>query len=273
MPIKALYATQDEIPESYRDLYEERGGQYHLTQIEGFKTDADVARIQRSLDKERLDHGKIKETVSSFLGERTWDEVHSDLDRLPELEAAAEGKIDQSKMDELVESRLKTKLSPLERQLQTTTKERDDALAENATFKAKDIQRQIHDTVRAAASKAKVVDTAMDDVLMLAERMFEINEDGTITAKDGAGVTPGIAPEVWLTEMQSKRPHWWPASQGGGGRGGSGGGGFANNPWSADHWNMTEQSRLYRELGAEKAGQMAQAAGTTLGGLKPTPKK
>jgi hypothetical protein len=109
----------------------------------------------------------------------------------------------------------------------------------------------------------------MDDVLMLGERVFEVTDDGAVVTRDGVGVTPGIAADIWLSEMQDKRPHWWPASTGGGANGGSGNNNFAKNPFSREHWNLTEQGQAIRTDRA-KADRMAQAAGTKIGaGLPP----
>ena len=264
MTIKAIYSSNEEIPEKYIDLYEEKDGAFRLIKIEGLKTDADVARVTVALDKEKKEHLESKKKFETFLGGKKPEEVQALLDRIPELEAAAAGKLDEEKINQVVEARLKTKIAPIER-------ERDQMRALNAElegkvgeFTAKEKQRKIHDTVRDAAVKMKVLDTAQEDVLMLAERMFEINEDGTITAKDGVGVTPGVAPEVWLTEMQQKRPHWWPASNGGGAKGSGAGGGFANNPWSGEHWSLTEQGKVVNTLGMEKATQMAKSVGVDI---------
>jgi hypothetical protein len=51
------------------------------------------------------------------------------------------------------------------------------------------------------------------------------------------------------------------------------GGKFAptsNNPWSAANWNVTEQGRLVRVLGEEKAAGIARAAGSHIGATRPT---
>jgi hypothetical protein len=273
MTIKSIYSTQDEIPENYRDLFEERNGAYHLTKIEGIKTDADVSRVQTALTNERNEHTKLKNQVKTFVGEGSFDDIQAKLDRIPELEQLAEGKVDEEKINSLVEARLKTKLAPVERerdQLATKLSERDEVIS---GYETKERQRNIHDAVRQAATKLKVIDTAQEDVLMLAERVFEIQDDGSITAKDGVGVTPGVAPDIWLTEMQSKRPHWWAASSGGGARGSGSGGNLSGNPWSADSWNMTKQGQIIRSEGMEKAQQMAQAAGSKVGAIAPTAKK
>lgn len=268
MPIKALYSTKEEIPEKYVDLYEERGGSYHLVKIDGLRTEADVSRVQTALNQEKAAHTAVKQKFESILGGKKVEEIQSLLDKIPELEATAAGKLDDEKLNTIVETRLKTKLAPVERE-RDQAKQRIAELEGKVTqFESQNRQRSIHDVVRAAATSSKVLDSAKEDVLLLAERVFEINEEGKVTAKEGVGVTPGISPEVWLSEMLDKRPHWWPNSVGGGARGGGGVKGFANNPWSKEHWNMTEQSRLYVTLGADKAKQMAESAGSFIGSAR-----
>lgn len=272
MGLKIMHDTVDEIDEGFRSLYSEKDGKYHLTGVEGVKTQADIDRLNESLRKERNDHKALKDRFSVF-GEQDPSEILSKLDKYPELEAAAEGKMDEAKINEIAESRVRTKLAPVEREL-GQFKTKTEALAqENEQLKNTLRSRDIKDNVMSAALKGKVIDTALEDVLMLADRVFEVNEDGTVTTKDGVGVTPGITPEAWLQEMQPKRPHWWPASEGGGSRGGGGGGdGFSENPWSHEHWNMTKQGQILT-ADATKADRMAKAAGTTVGGPKPIAKK
>jgi hypothetical protein len=271
-PIRAIYANQEDIPEQFAELYEERGGSWHLTKIVGLKTEADVSRVQRALEAERRNHQQLKQTLETFRGDRTLEEIQADLDSIPELKAAAEGNLDEDKINDLVEKRIRTRLGPVERerdQLKTKLGEHEAAIA---GFQEKEIRRTIHDTVRSAAVKGKVLDTAQEDVLMLAERMFEVSEDGGVTTRDEVGVTPGITAEQWLAEMQSKRPHWWPPSQGGGARGGRGAGGLSGNPWTPDNWSLTEQGRYVQEHGIEKARDAAKAAGVQFGATAPAKK-
>jgi hypothetical protein len=44
----------------------------------------------------------------------------------------------------------------------------------------------------------------------------------------------------------------------------------ANNPWSAANWNVTEQGRLVKALGKDKAAGIARAAGSHIGATRPT---
>ncbi len=271
--ILAVYDKVEDVPEAYKDLYTPVGEKVMLTGIKGVKTEADVARVQRALDQERTAHNDIRDKLKPW-GELDPTDTLAKLDRYPELEAAAAGKIDEEKMEELVSARSKSVTAPLEREnakLKEDMAKRDETIS---GFEASARQRTIHDEVRQAAEKGKIVAHAIEDVLMLSDRMFEADAEGRIVTKEGVGVTPGISPEVWLQEMQEKRPHWWPPNQGGGAGGDGGGGpGFSNNPWTADHWNLTQQGQVIKGKGREIADQMAKAAGVFVGAVRPAAKK
>ncbi len=266
MKLKTIYATAEEIPEKYRELYEERNGQWELTGIEGVRTQGDVDRLQSALRKERDDHSATRSQLREFDGLKP-DEVRSQLDRIPELEAAAQGKLDDTKVNEIVETRLRSRIAPIERERDQLKEKVGEFENEITTYKTANKQRSISDSIRSAATKSKVLPEAIEDALVYGERMFEIDEDGNVVTRDGVGVTPGIGAEAWLTEMQGKRPHWWGPSMGGGARPGSGRN-SGPNPWSKEHWNITEQNRIYR-ANPKQASDMAQSAGTSIGGLPP----
>lgn len=268
MGLKLLYDTQEDIPEAHRDLFSEKDGKFVLTGIDGLKTQADVDKVSEALRKERGDHATTKAELAKFNGLDP-DEVHTKLDRIPELEAAAEGNLSKAKIDELVEARLAATKAPLERQIATLNTELATAIGERDGLKSEQRAANIRQKLTDAAVKAKVVETALDDIVLYGERVFDQDDAGNITVKDGVGLTPGLDPSAWLSDMQEKRPHWWPPSEGGGAGGGGGGGGGVDNPWSAKSWNMTRQSQLYREDPA-RAEQLAKLAGTTIGGARPT---
>lgn len=268
MTIETVYATKEEIPAGYEDLYTEKGGKWELTEVKGIKTEADVARVQTALSKERADHKKAKEALSAF-GDLKPDEVLAKLDRINELEDLVKGKPDDAKINEMVESRIKVRIAPLEREKANLTKQVGELTTEIENFKVEGTKRTVVETIRQAAAKAKILPEAIDDALLLGERVFTIDESGSIVVKDGSGFTPGINPDVWLTELQPKRPHWWGTSIGGGGKPGTGSGGV--NPFSHENWNLTEQGKLIRENRA-KAEQFAKSAGTTIGGKRPAAK-
>ena len=267
MALKVVHDKLDEIPEKFRELYEERDGKFVLIGIEGVKTQADIDRVQEALRKERKDHKDTKDKLGKF-GDLNADEIIEKLDKLPELEAAAAAAGDPKKIDDLVNAKLASAKAPLERELKKLREDNAKLTEANTAHAEKDRKRAVHDAVREAAVKGKLLDTAVEDALMLAERVFEVGEDGKILTKDGVGVTPGITADLWLQDMQQKRPHWWAPSSGGGAKGGQGGGNFPNNPWSKDHWNLTEQGRMVN-MDRAKAEQMAKAAGVVIGATRP----
>jgi hypothetical protein len=272
MSLNYMHESVEDIPEQYRDLYTEQDGKFLLTGVGGIKTEGDVVRVQEALRKEREEHKSVKQALNAWDG-LSPDEVRAKLDRISELEVMANGKVDDTKLEELAEARVRSRLAPVERELQKTRKDQETLLSELQQLRNERIQRSVHDKVREAADRLKIRPEAMADVLLLADAVFESVGNGEVLTKDNPfGVAPGLNPSLWLQDMQDKRPHWWPSSTGGGASG-SGGQGFAKNPWSADHWNMTEQGRLLREHGESRAEQMARAAGTTLGGMKPSNKK
>ena len=282
MALKAVHESLDEIPDEYRTLYTEKSGKYELTGIQGVKTQADVDRLSEAIKAERAETAKVKSQLSAW-GDLNHEDVLKKLDRIPELEAAAKGKLDENQIEEIVTRRvngtIKSQLSPLERKISTLEKEREELRSSNDAWTQKDRTRKIRDTVRRELTSQKITDAEIhDDVFLWADRVFEVREDdGSIVTRDGVGVTPGLDPGGWLSEMQSRKRHWWGETVGGGSAGTNGRGvvpGFSGkNPFSAEHWNMTEQSRVYREMGRERCEQLAKAAGTTLGGQRPAAKK
>src|SRR5690554_2731727 len=191
MGLKAILDNLDNVPEHFHELYTEKNGKFELTGIEGIKTQADVDRLQSALSKERNDHKTTRERFS-VLGDRDLDEVITSLDRIPELEAAAAGKIDDAKLEELVEGRMKTKLAPLEREKGNLAKQVQELTGVVEQYQASERTRKIHDEVRRAATASKVLPEAFDDALMLAERVMELDEEGRVIVRDGVGFTPGV---------------------------------------------------------------------------------
>lgn len=265
--LKYKYANKDDIPSEYLALFTEVNGEWVLTEVSGIKTVDDVERVQESLRKERNDHKETKRKFSGFNGMDP-EEVLEKLDRVDELEAAAGGKLDDEAINKMVETRLRSRTAPLERQIKQLQDTEAELRQENETYVRKDKRNSIHAQIRAAAKKAGIRETAIEDALIVGENVLELNEAGNVVTKDQVGVTPGVSAEVWFSEIKQSRPHWWPESQGAGANGGKGPGAGAANPFSKDGWNLTEQGKLVREDRA-KAEQLAKSAGTTIGGKRP----
>lgn len=274
-PLEIQYDSLSAVPEAFRPLYAEKDGKAVLTGINGLKTQADVNNLQEALRKERNDHAAAKAALNPWnsLGKKP-EEIAAQLDRIAELEAAAAGKVDDKKLNEMVEARLGQRVGPIERQLRDTTTQLETIQRERDAFRDQLYRRDMTDIVRSIATEMKVVSTAMADVELFAQFALERQEDGTYITKSGIpGITPGLDPKSLLKEMQKQRPHWWPASSGGGAGGGLGGINGDKNPWSAQHWNLTEQGRIVKEHGMTKAEELAKLAGSYVGATKPVQKK
>ena len=273
MALKIIEETLDSVDAPFHSLYTEQDGKFVLTGVEGLKTQEDINRLTVSLTKERNDHKATKEKYAPIVAlGKDPNEIVSLIDRIPELEELAKGKIDDTKIEQIVETRLKAKLTPVERALEAEKQRATLFEQENKTFKERERTGKIHDALRKAAIETKIRPEAVDDALLLAERYFELDETGVVIGKsDMSGVSPGIDPIAWFIENQSKRPYLWGDSFGGG-AGGSGNN-FAGvvNPWTADNWNLTEQGKIL-QANPKRAEQLAASAGTTIGGKKPIKK-
>ena len=255
--------------------------QYHL-RVKGGNPTESVLKLKSALDKERKDHKSVAEKYKSLVSAVGGDEAVADLSALSarleqhaeweiEREAGGEGgkKASESQISKLVNDRVKAQTERLTREadrLRAEIKEKDGKI-DDLTGSIQ--RRELGETITAAARSAKVRDAAIMDAVEIGTGLFVRADDGSFVTRDAPGVTAGMTPEEWISEQQSKRPHWWPESVGGGARGGNSDGGIPNNPWSAAHWNVTEQSKYERQHGAEKAGRAAKAAGVELGAVRP----
>ena len=278
MEIEMSYSSKDDIPSGYEELYtqEEETSPWVLTGVKNMVFQKDVDDVKEALRKESKDHKDTKGKLKEWEGLDA-KETREKLDKIPELEAIAEGakgKIDEKKMEEILTARMAQKIGPLERQVETLTGERNEANVKIIDLEKQILNRDRDGIVRDAAVDMKVIDTAVPDVLLNARVVLERNEEGRFVTKDGIdGVTPGLDAKAYLKEMQKARPHWWPVSEGGGAGGGRGGPRTrANNPFTRELWNLTEQGRIIKDEGLEEAQRLAKAAGTKVGGARPAPK-
>lgn len=264
--LESSYDKLEDVPEAFRPLYAEKGGKFEVIGIKGLKPESAFATVQEALRKERADHKSARDTLAGFTGlGKSVDEIHALLDEVPQLRLAADGKV-----KELTDAQKNALTAPLSRQVEKLTKELGEATTLVKTFQEKERVRTIADAVRGAATELKVLPGAVDDVLLWANATFEVNEDGKVVVKDGVnGVPAGLDAKAWLQDMQGKKAHWWPASEGGDARGSGGHGSLTQNFWSKAHWNVTKQGEYTRVHGVEKAAAMAKAAGSSLGAIAP----
>lgn len=266
--IELVYNSEDEIPEQHKDLYTEQNGSWILTGVKGGGKE-NIDRLQNALNKERNDHKSSREKYAKLNG-RDIDELLQRDSEYDELKLRAE-KIDDNKIEDIVNVRIKNKLAPLERERDELKNKLGVYETEVTELKTKEVRRVVGSALRKAARSSKAVDSAIDDIEELGSRLFELDENGKVVAKDNVGITPGIDPAMWLNDIRDKKPHWFPGNVGGG-AGGNRGGYQGANPFSADGWNLTGQAKLMRE-NPDKAKQLASMAGVDLANPKRPAKK
>lgn len=275
MALKAIIAKLDEVPEALRGEYVQKGEQYVL-QVEGMKTQADVDAVSRALQSERAQHNesknKLKTTEDKLtaFGDKTPEQIQELADKLATLEAAGTPeltknfeKIVNDRVEAVLGNRVKAATDKVTKDFEALKTQFAAVTDENGKLKQADTLRTIDDAVRGAATKAKLLDTAVVDALMRAHSTFEV-QDGKVVTKDGKTA------EDWIEERKNDAAHWWPVAKGAGAGGSDGRGGFVSgdNPWSAQGWNITKQGAILREDGA-KAERMATAVGSKVGATTP----
>jgi len=215
MALKATYDDKSSIPEKYQELYSEQDGKYVLTGVEGVKTQADIDNVQAALTKERGLHRDAENQLKAYDGIEA-DGLSAKLEELAKLQITG-GKLDDSKLEEIVAQRLeldrnsfKNKQDKLTNDLQAANSRIENLVNEKNNGL---IESQLRD-----AAIGQVNDTAMHDVLFRSS-LFEVSEDGKVLTKSDCGVTPGLEPKQWLDETLKQNTHWQKTSKGAGATG------------------------------------------------------
>ena len=275
---KATYDAEADIPTQYADLFEERQGKWIIAKdaIEGWVDEGDIHRLSTANTKLRAELTSTKDRLQLF-GETKPEDMHRVTQELEESRAALDlaGKPDDEKINNLVETRIKGRLAPLERELATVKSNLDTKSKEAEGLTSKITKGVISEAVRSAAGVAKVLGSAVPDVVALTSSIFEIvdiNGREKVLTKDGVGVTPGLEPDAYFAEVGPAKPHWFAGSQGTGANGNrnSGGGYASDNPWSEENWNLTKQGQIIAQKGSDEATRLAKMAGSHVGATRAT---
>jgi hypothetical protein len=221
--LKTVYEKQEDVPEGYGELYTEKNGKFELTNIEGVKTQADIDRMNVALLKERTDHKAVRDKLQLF-GDVDPTTLPALNEELAEAKArldtlTAEGKLDEGKVEAQISAAVNRAVGPvgrekdsLAKQLEVAKKSVVEKEAEIGKLNENIRQEHVRLSIRDAVIAAQVLPTAIDDAVLVGERMFEF-VDGKLVTKSDNGMTPGLDPKEWAKDMKEKRPHWWPLSQ------------------------------------------------------------
>ncbi len=264
MALKMLLANLDDLDTSLHPLYKEVNGEFVLD-VEDAKPIGEFNKVHQALTKERNDHKNTKTQLLAFDGLKP-NEIKASLERLAELELT-EGKVDDTKVNTLVETRIKSRTAPLERQLTDLSQQLQEAHGKIENYAKKEIRSKIDSEVIKAAKAAGVQTYALDDALLLGSTIFKLDESGNVAVGENTSFTEGLAPKDWIAEVQKTRPHWFGETQGGGSTG-SKTTRVGSNPFSKDSWNVTEQGKLVATDFA-RAEKLAKAAGVSIGDTEP----
>lgn len=204
--LKATYASKEEVPEKFAELYTERDGQMVLTGVEGIKTQADVDAVKTTLTKVRKERDDFEKELKNFDGIDV-EEIGTMRQELEELKLAGkDGKIDDEAINKIVESRLKMKIAPIERERDSLKVQLDEAVSERDSLTNEKRVNTITSSLQDKAAQM-VRPEAVSDVLSRAG-MFELSEDGKVLTKDGCDIGVGLNPEQFISEMLKTQKHW-----------------------------------------------------------------
>lgn len=207
--------------------------------------DEDVAGLKAKRDELLDSQRKLKDDIKRYEGidpERA-RQLEQMLAENEEAKLIADGKI-----DEVVQKRLSREQATWQSQLEQKDGELDRYRQQVEALQGVTIKSGI----AAAAQKAGLAPTAIEDAQVIASHSGWQVEDGTpvLRDKDGEVVRGKSGPitfDEWLESQRETRPHWFPTPKGSGAPGNRGGKPSSDNPWKQDSRNLTRQGQILRE--------------------------
>lgn len=175
--------------------------------------------------------------------------------------------VEKAKFDEATTAKnnLETQIKERDKQLETLKKTAGDKEKLESTIKQLQEENKASKTKYEqdlknlridSAVKLKLTNTAQDvDIVasLIDKTKLIVSDDGTVTGLDEQ-INPLKQSKPFL--FKSDKQRYEPKD----------GGNPINNPFSKEHFNLTEQGKLFRE-NPEQARALAQAAGVNIGGI------
>jgi hypothetical protein len=271
----------DKIPEPLRPFYvpDEKTGKF-VAQVEGHYVPATklVEFRDNNIEvKQRLNEAEQAMATYRALGEdpKALEEEVAELRKIKqrlsdnELVDKKGWETALSQRTEQMKQTLEGQINALKEQVTTLKTERDTAVSENKRI-------VVHGDLTRAAVAAGVLPDAIPDLLSRADRSgWTRNDKGEVVLFDtktnsfvyGSNGVDYITPEEWVLSLKQSARHYFNIPFGGGA---SGSDSFVagKNPWSKDGWDDMAQAAAYR-ADPIKAEQLAKAAGSRIGALRP----
>lgn len=243
MTLKAQITAEEfaELPEALQEKYEENGDGYRL-QVEGVEFPDDVEKLRNALEREKEERRKAKERLSSLpedFDPDKWKELR-------ELEEQVEaGKLDEKGREQL--EKMKQQIE--ERKNQEVEAERKNRERAETHLEKLLVQDRVRSAVEEAGIKGEYRDDVVDLLIYRGQPTVEIGDDGPRAYVSADPEQPDVREWVLAWAKGEEGQRYMPPSEKSGGGTQQGGAPGANgaNPWSAEHWNITEQGRITRQ--------------------------
>jgi|FLMP01.1.fsa_nt_emb hypothetical protein len=172
--------------------------------------------IKDKLNQFRVNNVKLKEDMETLSQKFEGIDIDSYQDMLSNQEAMKTKKlIDAGKIDELLEEKTKQMREVHNKELGKTTQV-------NQSLQEQLAKLVIDNAVRDSATKAGVVDTGMDDILLRSKSIFSL-KDGKAVPTDaqgntifGHGTSEPMSVNEWVNAQMDVAPHLFKSSSGSG---------------------------------------------------------
>lgn len=218
------YETLDEIDEDKRGAFEEKDGKFQVVKA------LDPSGLKATLEKKNAEIKALKPFKQKLEGMGLEDDaletLVDDLDELSDLRAQKEagdlgGGDAEKKVEELVAKRVEAANKKHQRELNKALAERDEAKEELGQAKGALKTVSLETKARALATKHKIADHSIDDVLLKVSGAFDLDEEGNPSREDGMSL------DDWFDETVPTKPGWTfnPQNSGSGADGGGNGAG------------------------------------------------
>jgi len=270
--LPAKIENLEELPENLHDFYEEIEGGGYVLAIDGVPPSAQK-KVAEFRDNNIALSNQVKEfeeRMKIFEGIDP-EKAREAMDRLRAIEEKE--MIDKGDVDSLVAGKLEEERRNYSKQLEALRKSKEEIEVQSRSYRNQLANTVIENRILQAVQEvATPHQTAMQDILSRAKSQWRLGDEGDLYAVDESGSRiynkagdEGISPTEWAKNLVQSANHLFQSSQGTGSLGSQQKSAIRgkNNPWSPEAFNVTEQSRMYRQ-NRELARKMASEYGHTI---------
>ena len=257
MKLKPIISSLEDVPEQYRDLYEEQGDQFVLS--------VDDGTYKKKLSEFRTNNIDLRKKLES-LTEKLSAFKDLDPEKIPEaLEALAKVQeieeknlLDAGKVDEVVAQRTERMRSDFEGKIQKLQENNKSLHDQRDTYKKRLSDELINGTIsRTVGEVGSLRKGALTDVLSRARSDWVVDDEGNLLPMRDGKVVYGadgkepLSPKEWGESLFQSAPYLFEPSSGGGAAGSGKGNGVMSGRVS---WG--DQDAINHSIEAIAAGKV-----------------